>query len=394
MINRELDLYKYLKKNASCFIFGARGTGKSILVNSYLSTKKNSLSYNLLLTDLFEKFLKTPQSFRIEIESRLETKKEHLIVFVDEIQKLPNLLNEVHYLMENNKNRISFILTGSSARKLKKQGADMLAGRAWMFNLYPFSIREFKADLTLRLQYGTLPVLFGDKLSYQPEDNILTLKTYVSTYLREEIQQEALTRNLQSFAKFLDYAGQMNAEPVNFTKISKIIGVSVPTTQEYFQILVDTLIVNRIDGWSESKRKQLQIAPKFYFFDCGVLNQLTGEIHAPLLESSFRFGKLFETLIIQELIKLNSYHSYDFQFYYWRTSTGIEVDLILKRGKTIKAIEIKSAFSIAPSDLKSLNAFSQEYSSAELFVVYRETFSETRDDIKIISYLELNTIFS
>ena len=178
----------------------------------------------------------------------------------------------------------------------------------------------------------------------------------METYLKEEVIQELLVRKIDHFMRLLDIAGQVNGEPVNYSSIARDSGVSVKTAQEYFDILVDTLIAFRVDGWSHSVRKQLRHSPKHYFFDCGVLNAVRGELQTELKSGSYRYGKLFETFIVNELIRANDYNETGYRFYHWRTNTGLEVDLVLTRGPqdTPRAIEIKSQSSPGESDLKGL----------------------------------------
>lgn len=211
-----------------------------------------------------------------------------------------------------------------------------MAGRALTRHLYPLTPWEAQLDLPNTLQFGSLP-----QIVLKPNSAKTRLRSYVHTYLKEEIQLEALTRKIDSFTRFLDVAGQMNGEPVNFSAIGKDCGISPPTVQEYFSILDDTLVVHRLPGWERSARKQLLHAPKYYFFDCGVLNAIRGELNSELKPSSFRYGRLFETWIIQLLFRLNDYHEADFALHYWRTNTGTEVDVILSRpgGSPLFAIE-------------------------------------------------------
>ena len=313
-----------------------------MLAQDFLHPLPHTININLLNLDIYRRYISEPHLFRLEIEDKLRSipQKDILTVLIDEIQKLPELLDEVHYLLEQYKKRVQFLLTGSSARKLKRSGVNLLAGRAWTLRLHPLSSQELEINLQKALSIGTLPGIYQEsKVSAKR-----SLKAYAETYLKEEISQELLVRNINSFIRLLDLAGQMNGEPINFTKIARDSGVSVKTAQEYFDILVDTLVVFRIDGWSHSIRKQIRQAPKYYFFDCGVLNAINGELHTELKSNTYRYGRLFETFVVNEIIRANDYKELRYRFYYWRTNTGAKVDLILTRGPqdSPKAIEIKS----------------------------------------------------
>ena len=235
--------------------------------------------------NLFTRYLRNPGLFRKELEKEINSDRV-LTVFIDEVQKLPSLLDEVHYLIEKYKHHIRFILTGSSARKLKRGGANLLAGRAWTLRLHPLSHKEIDLDLSKALRIGTLPAIY-----LEDEFPERTLRAYVETYLKEEIFQEAFVRKIEGFIRFLDIAGQMNGQSLNFTNIARECNISTKTAQQYFSILEDTLIAFRINAWSFSIRKQVRQAPKYYFFDCGVLNTIRGEIKIELRENSYRYGK-------------------------------------------------------------------------------------------------------
>lgn len=390
MVTRKLNLLKLLKKGESAFLFGPRGVGKSMLANEFLSTQKHSWTLDFLQGDTFERYLKAPSVFRMEVEKKLE-KIPRLTILLDEIQKVPSLLDEVHSLLEKHPGKIQFLLTGSSARKLKKSGANLLGGRAWVLNLFPLGSEEIDLDLEKALTIGTLPGIYLGATS--PERN---LRAYVQTYLKEEIKEEGLVRRLDGFARFLDLAGQMNAEPVNFSAISRESRVSVKTVQEYFNILEDTLVVRRIDGWSASVRKQLLHAPKYYFFDCGVLNALSGELTTELRGSSYRYGRLFETFIVNEIIKKNMYDELDRRFHYWRTNTGAEVDLVMAIGKRpVAAIEIKSSKKPLAQDIQGLFAFKEDYPDVKAYCLCQTPQAYKLKNVTVLPWREgLKKIFT
>jgi predicted AAA+ superfamily ATPase len=362
MVDRTLDLARLLKNGHSAFLFGPRGVGKTLLSKEFIQSLQPSFTIDLLSYDLYTRYISQPSLFRKEIEAAIKP-GQRLTVFIDEIQKLPVLLDEIHSLLESHKGQVQFLLTGSSARKLKRGGANLLAGRAWTLRLHPFTHQEVNLDLYKALEIGTLPAIYLAESGAHR-----SLKAYVETYLKEEIMQEALVRKVDSYIRFMDIAGQMNGEPLNFTSLARDCGVSVKTVQEFVSILVDTLLAFRIEGWTYSIRKQLRQSPKIYFFDCGVLNAVRGELGMKAKPSSFIYGKRFETFIILELIRLNDYLESGYKFYYWRTNTGLEVDLILSRRFTEPsiAIEIKSKNAPTDTDVHSLKSFKTENPKAEL----------------------------
>lgn len=300
-------------------------------------------------------------------------------------------MDYVHKFIEKYPQRISFILTGSSARKIKRHGANLLAGRAWEYHLFPISSIEFEFDIDTALQFGTLP-----KLLMRPKVTARFLKSYVNTYLREEIQQEALVRNYEGFVRFIDLAAQFNGEIINYSKIAKAAGVADKTVTDYFSILIDTLVAFRIDGWSRSVKKQLVQAPRYYFFDNGVLNALRNELKLEIRRNTFRFGKLFEFFVLQECIRLNAYYESDFRFFYWRTDSGLEVDLILSRGnfsETI-AIEIKSSQAPNEDDTSHLKKFLEDNPQSKAFIFAMTEHSYDIGPIQVLPWKDgLRKIF-
>lgn len=294
MISRRLNFLKLIEKGSSVLLLGPRGTGKTNLIKVSLPKMGQHLHIDLLRGGEYQRYLNAPERLGAEVKERLRNMDGNLVVAIDEIQKLPRLLDEVHALIEDHKGHLAFVLSGSSARKLRRGGANLLAGRALSNFLHPLHASELDLNLAKALRLGTLPAVYFAT----EEIAIPMLQSYVSTYLREEIQQESLVRAIDRFGRFLEYAGQVNGEPVNFSKLSKQIGVAGRTVAEYYSILVDTLIAVQLPGWSESVKKQLLQAPKFYFFDCGVLNAINGYLQMDLKESSFLYGRLFETFVI------------------------------------------------------------------------------------------------
>lgn len=355
MINRACNILKFLDKNKSVFVFGARGTGKT----SYLRTLRETvLSHSMCLDFLnntsFRRYLENPDLLISEVDAHI-AKHKSVVVIIDEVQKIPKILDTVHLLIEKHAGKAVFVLTGSSARKLKRGCANLLAGRAITNYMFPLSSLECDLDLPRSLQFGSLPGIY-----FSQDIEIENLESYVNTYLREEILEEALVRKLETFIRFIEIAAQMNGAPVNYTKLAKQCKVSPNTLAEYYSVLQDTLIVHRLDGYDQSIRRQLLQAPKYYFFDCGVLNALNGELRTELKPSSFRYGKLFETFVILEIMRFNTYQNLGLRFNYWREKTGREIDLIISRSmaKPLVAIEIKSF--TEPEDLPTFDLLNED----------------------------------
>ena len=346
--NRLLEL----PRNANFFLFGPRQTGKSTLIKQSFS-EKNSVYYNLLLSGEYTRLAANPSLLREDIEG-LDEKIKYIII--DKVQKIPELLDEIHSIIENSKMKRYFCLSGSSARKLKKGRANLLGGRAWIRNLYPLTHIELKGDFNLNraLQFGTLPKVY---LSTDKEAKEI-LESYTGTYLEEEIKAEAIVRNIGAFVRFLKFAAYENGNILNFSNISRETATSHKTIKEYFQILEDTLIGFFLLPYSKSARKRLVTHPKFYLFDNGVKNALAKRLSIRLESGSKDFGEAFEHFIITEMIRLNKYKKKDLEFSFYRTAVGAEVDLIVETpAKKIYAIEIKSSENPSKSDFTGLKSF-------------------------------------
>lgn len=383
MISRYLDLQPDIKAKNSLFLFGPRGVGKTALVKKFMATCPTVLYFNLLQRTTRHSLANDLELFRRQILEAIP-KKGSVLVVVDEVQLIPQLLDEVHDLIESNKGKVSFILTGSSARKLKRNRANLLAGRALTRELFPLSTIETELDLTRALSIGTLPGIYLEK---HPEEK---LDAYVDTYLKEEIQQEAVTRNLPTFNRFLELAGQMNGQTINFTKLGRTLNIHHSSVQQWFSVLEETLLVTRVSGWHRSVKKQLVQAPKFYFFDCGVLRTITREIGTQVSRGNFRYGDLFENFIIQEIVRYNKYQNLRFAINHWRTSIGQEVDAILSRSmrEAPIAIEIKSAINPSPADLKGLQAFKKEEPTARLYCFCQAEKSFRKNGVVFMPWLD------
>ncbi|MBW2304737.1 MAG: ATP-binding protein [Deltaproteobacteria bacterium] len=344
----------------SFFLFGPRQVGKSTLVRKELAQKYH-IEIDLLKRDEFLKYRLDPALFRSEIEFAAKNGKK-FIVFIDEIQKLPFLLDEIHYLIEKFKGQLTFILTGSSARKLKRSSVNMLAGRAWEFRLYPFTFMELGDAFHLNdaLLKGTLPPIVHEN----PEDAFFTLKAYTQTYLKEEILDEALVRNVEAFGRFLDIAADQSGRIVNYSTIGRDTGVSGKNIKNYYQILEDTLIAIRLEPYLKSARKRLVRHPKYYLFDIGVINSLCSRITPRSITVPTVLGNLFEHFIILETKRLVHYGKRPAKLFHWRSSQGAEVDLIIEEEENLFAVEIKTMRRVKKADLRGLRSFCKDYPQA------------------------------
>lgn len=344
-----------LPQHQSAFLWGARKTGKSTYLTQHFP---HSIKYDLLKTDELTRLLTAPHLLREELLA-LTPKELKYPVIIDEIQKVPALLNEVHWLIENKK--ISFILCGSSARKLKRGAANLLGGRAWRFHFYPLVYPEIPDfDLLRVFKNGLLPANY---LSNYPER---MLRSYVGDYLTEEIQSEGLVRNLPGFARFMELVGFTNGQMLNFANISRDVGVDAKTIKEYYQILVDTLIGYYVEPFHKKvKRDLIQSTPKFYLFDVGVANYLRHR-HISILKGE-EAGEAFEHFILTELIAYLGLNELDIPLNYWRSKSGLEVDFVLDHGKI--AIETKISSNVDLRDLKGLAAFCEDYQPRHALVV-------------------------
>ena len=352
----------------SCFLWGARQTGKSTLLK-FLHPE--SLYFDLLLSDEYERLLRRPSLLREIIEGSDISSP----VIVDEIQRIPELLNEVHWLIENR--GIRFILSGSSPRKILRSGGNLLGGRALRYELHPLVSAEIPDfDLIKALNNGLLPRHY---LSNNPGK---LLSAYIGNYLRDEIITEARIRNITSFSRFLEAAAFSNGEMVNYSNIAADCGVSSPTVREYFQILEDTLTGHFLPSFQKNPKRRVINAPRFYFFDVGIAGYLIkrGRIDY----GSEAFGKAFKHFIYQEIIAHSHYSDLNYPVSYWRTTSQLEVDFILGDHET--AIEVKSTNMVNPRHLKGLKSFSEEYNVKRSIVVSTDPHPRRIDDIMILPW--------
>ncbi|MCI5064092.1 DUF4143 domain-containing protein [bacterium] len=361
-VKRFLDLEAVLQRK-SAFLLGPRQTGKSWLIRARYSDAR---IFNLLDIELFRTLSKRPSTLREQIEP------EDRLVVIDEIQLLPELLNEVHLLIEER--GTTFLLTGSSARKLRRAGVNLLGGRATQRFLFPFVRRELREhfELDQALSRGLLPSI------YFSDDYRSDLRDYVELYLKEEVAAESLVRSLPAYSRFLDVAALSNSYIINYTKIADDAQIAPSTVREYFHILRDTLLIERLPPWRESKKRKATAKDKFYFFDVGVVRYLQGR--RELIRDSVEYGEALETYLFHELRAYCSYVSRD-ALSYWRTSTGHEVDFLLGDHT---AIEVKATRNVSFRDLKGLQALQEEQVFRRYILVAQEERRRTVDGIEII----------
>lgn len=355
-----------ISKDRSFFLFGARGTGKSTYLDSLVD--KDELLINKL--DLLEfkterVFFENPDELSSRIDGASEKQKQTEIpsqdspkkwVYIDEVQKNPKLLDIVQKQIK----KVKFALSGSSARKLKRGGANLLAGRATQYYLFPLTFKELDDYFNLEevLRWGSLPEIFELKNEESKQD---FLDSYVTTYLREEVIQEQLIRQVRPFRLFLDIAGQINGEQISFAKIARQVSVDDQTIKTYFEILEDTLLGFFLWPLQSSIRKKITQSPKFYLFDLGIKRALSNRINTLIAPSTEEYGRAFEHLFILECYRLNSYLKTKFEFYYLRTGSGVEIDLIIEKPNKDKIfIEIKSTTHVTEDHITSISGFAKD----------------------------------
>lgn len=349
-------IYKY-PKSQSFFVLGPRGCGKSTWLRSQFP---EAAYFDLLDQALYQEFLRQPEKFKFELQSL----PRGSWVIVDEIQRLPELLNYVHLFIESSQ-KLNFILTGSSARKLRRgHDVNLLAGRALQRKFNPLSAEELGVlfDLKKSLKVGQLP------MAYTVEDPVQYLKSYVGTYLREEVQQEALVRNLSIFAQFLESAALSQGQVLSVQSVASDIGVDRKTAESYFQILEDMLLGLRIPVFRKKAKRKLTTKPKFYFFDVGVYRSLrkVGSLDNPDEVT----GVALETLVLQNLKAVIDSEALELDIFFYRSQDKKEVDFVLYGPDGFFAIEVKKTANFRTSDIADLKAFGQDYPQAKLLYFY------------------------
>lgn len=362
-IPRNPDLPALLTKR-SYFLLGPRQTGKTALIHRALGTAR---LYDLLDSGVYLTLSQHPQRIAEELSP------EDRIVVIDEIQRLPALLNEVHRLIEGR--GIRFLLTGSSARKLRRGGVNLLGGRARVQYLHPLTFAELgpRFDLSRAVAHGLLPAI------YFSDDPQADLRAYAGLYLQQEVVAEGATRNVPAFSRFLKVAAHCNGTVVNFTNVASDAQVARTTVYEYFEILKDTLILHEVPAWRKTVKRKPLASSKYYFFDVGVVGCLQGRSFRP---ATPEFGEALETLLLHELVSYRDYVSGD-SVAYWRSTSGFEVDFILGDHT---AVEVKAKTSVSPQDLKSLRALAEEQRLKRYLCVSLEPRTRRLDNLTLLPY--------
>lgn len=357
-------------KQSSFFLFGPRGTGKT----SWLRTTfPKALYLDLLKDETYTELASYPG----RLEQWIRDDNTNLVI-IDEVQKLPKLLDEVHRLIEKQKCR--FILTGSSARKLKRSDVNLLAGRALTLQMHPLCINELGGDfdLAFSLRFGQLPQVRHHE---KPE---AFLKSYVATYLKEEVHQEGLTRNIGAFGRFLEAASFSQASVVNISEVAREAAIERKTVEQYFTILEDLLLAVRIPVFSKRAKREMTAHPKFFFFDVGVYRSIRPR--GPLDIPAEIDGPAMETLFFQEFRALNDYYDLGYGLSFWRTQSKLEVDFIAYGENGLKAFEIKRNSKLRDSDLAGLVQFHIDYPTSQCYCLYGGTIPYKSGPIQIIPF--------
>ena len=360
----------------SFFLFGARGTGKTTYIqNAFIQTafihnafeNDSALYIDLLDAETEDAYRRSPQRLERQV---LATRSSVTWILIDEIQRAPRLLDVVHRLIERTDKR--FVLTGSSSRKLRRGASNLLAGRAFVYNLHPLTVVELgdSFDLDGALRWGTLPRIYAFD---DDEDRTAYLRAYALTYLREEVVAEQVVRRLDPFRDFLEVAAQMNGMVVNHSNIARDVGVDPKTIGAYFDILEDTLVGFRLPAFHRSIRKQQRVGPKFYFFDNGVKRSLDRTLDVPLAAGTYDYGNAFEHFVVTQIAHLASYRHPDWRLSYLRTGAGAEVDLVIERpGESVVLLEIKSATRVDERDVRNLARFAADFEAPLALCVSRD----------------------
>jgi predicted AAA+ superfamily ATPase len=372
-------LLKPLKTN-SFFLFGARGTGKSTLLSELFSPDET------LVIDLLKPEMLAPLQANPGELSRILAQSRKPWCIIDEIQKLPQLLDIVHSHIESG--GLKFALTGSSARKLKRDSANLLAGRAFLYKLFPLTHLELGADFDLEsaLRFGTMAKIF--KLSSQRE-KISFLRSYTEVYLKEEILVEQIIRNVPPFRRFLEVAAAQDTEIINYAAIAKDIRSDPKSVASYYSILEDTLLGFFLEPYHTSIRKRQRSSPKFYWFDTGVRRLLSGTGDIPVVARSFEYGSLFESFVINEIHRLLTYAERSFRLSFIRVENNQEVDLVVERaGMPTALIEIKSTSSVNDSHTRSVERFMKDVAGAAGYVFSLDNIPKKINSVVCLHWMD------
>jgi predicted AAA+ superfamily ATPase len=374
LVDIERALTIALPSRQSAFLWGPRKTGKSTYLRSAFP---ESLTFDLLQTDLLLELTRRPALLRERLLAA-PTAKLRLPVILDEVQKVPQLLDEVHWLIESR--GLRFVLCGSSARKLKRGGVNLLGGRAWRYEMHPLtSLEVADLDLLQALNRGLVPAHYLDR------EYGRSLRAYVVDYLKEEVFDEGLTRNVAAFSRFFEAMGYSHGDLTNYANIARGCGVDAKTVKEYYQILVDTLLGTFVEPWKKRQERQvIGKASKFYLFDVGVAGALAGRRIRE--ERGEAFGRALEHFVLMEILAHRSYRELDYGVHFWRTKSGLEVDFVLGDGEV--ALEVKGTSRTDPSDLRSLRAFIEDNRPRRALLVCNEPAPRVVDGVQILPWRE------
>lgn len=387
MFKRIFDLP--LDKPSSLFLWGPRGTGKTSWIRA---TMPDAIYLDLLDFTTYSFLAANPSRLenlipegyggapRLSYDEALAKSNGGGWIVIDEVQKIPELLNQVHRLIELKKLR--FLLTGSSARSLRRSGINLLAGRALRYTMHPLTIQELGSAFNMQfvVQFGMLPSVFDH------QDPRRYLESYVQTYLKEEIIQEGLTRNVGNFSRFLEIASFSQGNVLNAAEIARELNINRLTVANYFDILEDLLLAVRISVFSQRAKRKLIAHKKFYFFDAGVYRTIRPM--GPLDSPDEAAGVALETLFLQSLMAINDYYNLGYSIYFWRTIAGDEVDFILYGPRGLHAFEIKKSAHLPGKSLKGLKAFKSDYPEAKLWIIFMGVQKEYYDGITALPFEE------
>ncbi len=378
MITRKLTILH----NSSFFLFGVRGAGKTTLLESYFD-RSSVVNVNLLEPRTLASLQADPALLQAMIAKGIAARQ---LIIIDEIQKVPALLDVVHLLIERDGAR--FALTGSSARKLRRGAANMLAGRAYVLKLYPFLADELGESFNLQdaLEWGLLPTVWN---TTNPIARSLYLQSYVDTYLKEEIIVEQIIRNLPPFRRFLNVAAQMSGKILNYSKVASDCQTDPSNVRNYYQILEETLVGFYLEPFHQSIRKRQGQSPKFYFVDSGIARALAGHLDLPLRPQTSLYGEVFEAFVINQIRTHLEYSFKQYQLSFLKTKDGAEIDLIVERaGKPTFLIEIKSASVVREEEVRNLKNFSKDIASSTPLCLYNGTAAICFGEVECVPWQE------